>query len=172
MLLLRQLHHWQWYTDGEAQLSANLALLLLVKSPSTKQQMWNMLLIIMDQSRLFNSLVCHLGLLSALMRLYLYPLCFSRWFAQGEPRSKPVCTQFSWRWWAPGHYFDFSSLLGTCRRSWGDFKAADILSLPARRADIVRHVNKMCLLFHRNLIGMPVFLSLLLLLLLLFVCKQ
>lgn len=110
----------------------------------------------MGQSSLLNSLVCHLGLLSYLMRLYLYPFCFSLCFAWREGKSKPVCSQFSKRWWTPGHFlfcFVSSCLLGKRRQSRGNFRAADILSLPATRANILQHVNKECWLFRRNQIG-------------------
>lgn len=64
----------------------------------TVQQMWNMFLIIMDQSSLLNSLVCHLDLLPYLMRLYLH---FFFFFFEESMTWELIFTQFSEEQWIP-----------------------------------------------------------------------
>lgn len=108
--------------------------------------MWNMFRIIMDQSSVFNSVRCHLDLLSSLMRSYV------NLFAFLEPscREVPLWTAFhsiSQRQRVnslPSHYTKTKVSGVNC-------DAIKIVSLPTKRPDILQCVNQMWLVVHRHL---------------------
>lgn len=126
--------------------------LLLVKSPVPAQQMWNMFLIIMDQSSLFNSFGCHLDLLSYLMRLYVNPFAFSESLCR-EEQLWTALHSISQRQRVNSLPSSTMSYYRKTKVSGANRDAIKIVSLLTKRPNILHYVNKMWLVVHRYLIG-------------------